>query len=343
MKQKTVSVIIPCYNEEKTAQQTIETLKNQSHKKLHVFFVDDCSTDKTYTTLLKIKEENLDTKITVLKTPQNLFRAGACNLGLKKAKTKYCVMMDSGTTLDKYAIQNAIKLLEQDKKVGLVCSRAGIQTGKGLIHTLQKLEYANTDLSRMMNQNNIQISHGLFSASKTKILREVGFYSEKVLLEDYDLTVKVKMAGYKAVFSPTIKAYTNTVKTWHQLIKQRYRWYIGGLDVVSKFGWNKATKQDILGHAFYFMFFSVIISTILLGGSHFMRLPTFNYYMIIPLVTFALNFVASLFALKFVENLTKKDVLVRLTVLPELFYTLFLESIRWRAYFAKLIVSNRRW
>lgn len=338
-----ISVVIPCYNEEKTVNQTIETLKNQTLKPTHIFFVDDCSTDQTHNTLLKLKKENSDLKVTVLKTPKNLFRAGACNTGLQLVKTKYVIMMDAGTILDHYAVENAIKLLEQDLSIGLVCSRAGIQKGKGLLHTLQKLEYANTDLSRMMAQNNIQISHGLFSASRTKILRQVGFYSEKVLLEDYDLTVKVKLAGYKAVFSPTIKAYTNTIKTLKALYKQRFRWFIGGLDVISKFKWNEATKQDILGHTFYFMFFSVIISSILLGGSHFMRFPSFNYFMLVPLLTVVINFMASCFALAFVENLTKKEILIRLLVFPELFYTLFLESIRWRAYFAKLFVSARRW
>lgn len=183
----------------------------------------------------------------------------------------------------------------------------------------------------------------LFSASKISVLKKAGYYSDNVLLEDYDLTVKVKMAGYKAVFSPQIKAYTNTIKNLKKLCKQRLRWYIGGLDVISKFKWNKATQQDIIGHAFYFMFFSVIISSVLFGHASFMQFPSFNIYMIIPVLTVIVNFVSGLFALSFVEKLTKTEVVVRLLVFPELFYTLFLEAIRWRAYFTKCFTSSRRW
>lgn len=338
-----ISVIIPCHNESGNIKLTYETLANQTFQPQHIFFVDDASTDTTYHEILELPK-NLKIQIHALKTPTNLYRAGACNLALKQVSTKYVVMMDAGTILEKHALQYAVELLESNTKIGLVCSKAGIEkNGKGLLYRLQKLEYANTDLSRMITQHNVMISHGLFSASRKTVMAQVGYYSENMLLEDYDLTVKVKQAGYLAVFSPKICAYTETVKTVKQLIKQRYRWFLGGLDVLTKYGYSAETKEDIFGHALYLTFFMAIMGTIIFGF-HFNNFNiTFNYVMVIPITLAIINYATSIIGLSFVEKLDKKDVLLRTIIIPELLYSIFLELIRWKAYFAKIFTAKRKW
>lgn len=343
-----VSVVIPCHNEENTVKQTFDTLLKQTVLPKTIYFVDDKSTDNTLQKLLEIKKisEKTGITVTVLQTPTNLFRAGACNLALKQVQTDYVVMMDAGTTLQRDALKEAVTILKHCSSVGLVCSRAGVQPGMGILHRLQKLEYGTTDLSRMVSADNIQISHGLFTASKIDVLKKVGYYSEKVLLEDYDLTVKVKeQLGLKAVFSPTIKAYTNTVKTWRQLLKQRFRWHLGGLDVVSKFGWCKSTRQDIVGHAFYLLFFTVIMASLLTLGSGLINIAnlTYTHILLLPITLMIINYVSSIFSLQYVENLDRKDILLRLLLIPELTYTILLELVRWKAYFAKVFTAKRKW
>ena len=309
-----------------------------------IFFVDDKSTDGTFKKLLSLKRqaEISGVSVEVLQTEKNLFRAGSCNTALKLVCTDYVIMMDAGTTLHPVAVAEALRVLESRPDVGLVCSRAGVQDGSGLLYRLQKLEYGNTDLSRMLSADNILISHGLFSASRMSVLRQVGFYSEGVLLEDYDLTVKVKLAGFKAVFEPKIKAYTDAVTSWKSLSKQRFRWFLGGLDVLSKFKWTQPTRGDIFGHAFYLTFFMCVMCTILFGAVGVFQF-SFSYVMVLPISLAVVNYVSSLLGLSFVEGLDAKDVLLRASVFPELFYCIFLEFIKWKAYFAKCFFSKRVW
>lgn len=338
-----ISVIVPCHNESGNIQKTYQTITNQTLKTIQLYFVDDASTDTTYAEIQALPQTKGIT-VHALKTETNLYRAGACNLALKQVTTKYVVMMDAGTTLEKHALEHAIKTLESNPNIGLVCSKAGVEkNGKGLLYRLQKLEYANTDLSRMITQNNVMISHGLFSATKKEIIKKVGYYSENMLLEDYDLTVKVKQLGYLAVFSPKICAYTETVKTIKQLIKQRYRWFIGGLDVLTKYGYTKATKEDIFGHALYLTFFMAIMGTLIFGFTFNNFQITYTNIMLIPIALATINYVTSLIGLSFVENLTKKDVVIRATILPELLYCIFLELVRWKAYLAKCFTKKRKW
>ena len=158
-----------------------------------------------------------------------------------------------------------------------------------------------------------------------------------------EIKIKINQAGYLAVFSPQIQAYTETVKTTKQLIKQRYRWFLGGLDVLTKYGYTKATKEDIFGHALYLTFFMAIMGTLIFGFTFNNFQITYTNIMLIPIALATINYVTSLIGLAFVENLTKKDVVIRATILPELLYCIFLELVRWKAYLAKCFTKKRKW
>ena len=54
MKEKLVSVIVPCYNAEKYIEDCVESLKRQTYKNFEAIFVNDGSTDNTLDALKKL-------------------------------------------------------------------------------------------------------------------------------------------------------------------------------------------------------------------------------------------------------------------------------------------------
>ena len=57
-----VSICIPAYNGEKTIRKTIDSIVNQTYKKLEIIIVDNCSTDST----VKIVQEFKDSRIRLI-------------------------------------------------------------------------------------------------------------------------------------------------------------------------------------------------------------------------------------------------------------------------------------
>ena len=99
-----VSITIPTYNSEKTLKETLKSVKSQTYKKIELILIDSNSTDKT----LKIAK---DFGAKVYQYEGTLL--GARELGAKKAKGNYILLVDSDHILEKTVVERGIELLKK--------------------------------------------------------------------------------------------------------------------------------------------------------------------------------------------------------------------------------------
>lgn len=121
MKEEYVSVIVPIYNVEKYLKQCIESILNQTYKKLNIILVNDGSTDNS----LKICEEyeKKDNRIEIV-NKKNGGLSDARNAGIERACGEYIAFIDA----DDYVEENYIeRLYESCKKNNTKISIAGIK------------------------------------------------------------------------------------------------------------------------------------------------------------------------------------------------------------------------
>ena len=86
-----------------------------------VIVVDDGSNDGSVEALKKLKIENL--KLKIVFNSKNLGYAKANNKGLKIAKGKYRLLLNSDTIVKKGALENLIKFVEETPDAGVVGSK----------------------------------------------------------------------------------------------------------------------------------------------------------------------------------------------------------------------------
>lgn len=104
-----LSLIIPCYNEEKTLTQCVEQcLKLTQHNvQLELVIVDDCSTDNSYAIAQKLTEKY--SQITLLKHEVNKGKGAALRTGFLYAKGDYIGVQDADS---EYNPMNYLTLLQ---------------------------------------------------------------------------------------------------------------------------------------------------------------------------------------------------------------------------------------
>ena len=91
MQIKKISIIIPCFNEEKTIEQILEEIgRYKSHDK-EIIIVNDCSTDNTFRILENINDQN----IKILNHDKNYGKGKAIRTGMEHVSGDIVLIQDA--------------------------------------------------------------------------------------------------------------------------------------------------------------------------------------------------------------------------------------------------------
>jgi glycosyltransferase involved in cell wall biosynthesis len=101
-----ISIVVPCYNEEKFVTRCISSLLNQEYRDIEVLAMDDGSSDSTPSLLDSLAKN--DSRLRVFHLPHGGMNA-AVNAGLEKFTGSYVMSVNS----DDYLAQGALSLISE--------------------------------------------------------------------------------------------------------------------------------------------------------------------------------------------------------------------------------------
>lgn len=359
-KNKGITVLIPSHNEETIILKTLKSIENQSLKAHNIIVVCDNCTDNT----IPLIEEYIKTsksKITIFKTINNKGKkAGALNQVFKShISTEFVLVMDADTLIDKNALKNGVSMLNKDKNLAAVCSRAGILPFEGknlwqkILWTIQHIEYGQFDSHRVETKGKIKVAHGMATLFRLKALKTVPIYRKNLLnidsdiylednlVEDYEMTLCLKHQ-WKISSCMDMLAWTDVPLTGKELFIQRLRWLRGGVDTLRMHSFNKVTIFEILNH-FLFIFLLTLRFIALSFSIYYIYkygLTSFSPFIIVILF---LSYTDSIYRLKFVQNKTFFDYFIKLIYLPEMIYSWFQAIILCISYLLSYFNIKQRW
>ncbi len=227
-----VSIIVPAYNEEINAVNSLENLLKCDYENFNIYFIDDGSTDNTYKRVSEAFAQH--SKVTVL-TKTNGGKASALNFGISQTMASYVVCIDADTKLK----SNAVSLLmrhfltaKQDKQqqVGAVAGNVKVGNEVNMITRWQSIEYItsqNFDRKAFAYINAITVVPGAIGAFRKDAIEAAGGFTTDTLAEDCDLTIRILKAGYRVENENDAIALTEAPETVKQFLKQRFRWSFG--------------------------------------------------------------------------------------------------------------------
>lgn len=185
MAQDLVSVIMPCFNDGKYIEESVESVNNQTYPAIELIVIDDGSTDsQTIDVLTRMRKEG---KCTLLHTDHQ-GPSGARNHGIRHAMGKYILPLDSDDLIEPLYIERAVEAIKEDPKRGVVYCQAdlfGEMSGKWNLPTYS---------FEQMLRDNIVFVTALFYKKDWKA---VGGFNEKMSngMEDYDFWIGILELG----------------------------------------------------------------------------------------------------------------------------------------------------
>lgn len=216
-----LSIIIPSYNTKEVTINCINSIvKFTKNINYEIIVVDNASTDGSPKAISDLKIKNLILKI----CKSNLGFAKANNIGIKNAKGKFVLFLNSDTIISSNLFPEMISWFEKNQKVGAITCKLknkndSLQETGGFFPTLLRVFswmfiqdipfvdnfikpfHPNTNFYK--RQKELDWLTGAFILTKKEILKKVR-WSEKYFLytEDVDFCFKIRNLSYKIFYLP---------------------------------------------------------------------------------------------------------------------------------------------
>jgi succinoglycan biosynthesis protein ExoA len=225
-----VSVIVPCFNEEKTIIKLIEAIHDQcfDQANLEIIIADGLSTDSTREKINTYQKEHPLYPITLIDNNQKTIPAGL-NCALKAARGEYIIRLDAHSVPAKDYIERCVANLEMGKgdNVGGVWEiRPG---GEGWfaesIAVAASHPLGAGDARYRFSSKEGFVDTVPFGAFRKSLIKQVGEFDETLKSnEDYEFNARIRQKGGKIWFDPQIRSIYFSRQNLRQLAQQYWRY-----------------------------------------------------------------------------------------------------------------------
>lgn len=227
-----VTVAVPCWNEEKTLASTLDSLLALDYpkEKLHIIMVDDGSWDNTYV----VAEEYVSKypQIFSFYRKENGGKHTAVNLALEKSTSDLFGCLDADSFVAPHTLKTIVSYFDRNPKIMAVTPCIHIRRPKTFIQRMQAIEYLMGVFVRKAfgSLDAIQVTPGPFSIFRKEVFEKIGNYHKAHNTEDFEITLRMHKAHLKIANSHKALVYTVGPATAKGFFYQRLRWARGFLE-----------------------------------------------------------------------------------------------------------------
>jgi glycosyltransferase involved in cell wall biosynthesis len=190
------SLILPCYNAERTIEETLTSLTRQTLNDFEIVAVDDGSEDATISKLESWAAH--EKRLKIINQPHKGVIAAA-NLGIKESRSKYIARMDADDVTHPQRLELQVRYLDEHPEVAVVSSLVQAFADDGIREGYQLyVEWLNSLITNEEIRREMFVESPLANPSvmiRKDWLEKMGGYEEHSWPEDYDLWMRMYLAG----------------------------------------------------------------------------------------------------------------------------------------------------
>ncbi len=274
-KEKPVSIVVPCYNAEKSIGRVLDSLLKLDYpsKLLEIIVVDDKSKDGSTNVVQSYVKKYPNVRL-IVNTRNSGGAAEPTNIGVKAAKYDYVAVADDDSEPERDALKKMLGFLQNEERVAAVTCAVLVASPKNFIQKLQYIEYKVIAFGRKLLDcvDSVYVTPGPFALYKRDVLLKVGLFDVKNMTQDIEIVWRLLSYGYQARMCLATRVHSEAPRTIRAWFKQRIRWDIGGIQTLLKYK-HLVFRKGMLG-SFIIPFFSVSLFLGVFGFGLFVYLLT---------------------------------------------------------------------
>ncbi|HRH25745.1 MAG TPA: glycosyltransferase [Parcubacteria group bacterium] len=226
----TVTIVVPCHNEERTVVDTIKSILSLDYPKdkLRLMVIDDGSTDRTKAVVLETFRGTPQVEVF---SKENGGKHTALNFALEKIDSDLVGCLDADSFVEPTALKRIVTFFDKEEVMAVTPS-IRIHDPKTPLQYMQRVEYSwGIFFRRLLSSiNGLYVTPGPFSIFRTKVFKTIGGYKHAHHTEDMEMALRMQKNGYKIVNAHSAHVFTVGPDKLKKLYKQRVRWIYGFLN-----------------------------------------------------------------------------------------------------------------
>ena len=236
-----VSIVIVSYNTKDLTLDCIESVfSGNSDIEKEIIVVDNASSDGTVEAIRNLKFRNRDSRIEIITNKSNLGFAKANNQGIKTAKGKYILLLNSDTRINKETLRKLLSFANKKPDAGVIVpkllnSDGSVQGSVFHFPTIPRairqyiLGYEGI-LDKYAPPGDKPVTVEVASMAAFLItplcLKKVGLLDERYFMyfEDFDYSCRVNENGLKIYYLPTAEVIHHHGESGKDLADKQNQW-----------------------------------------------------------------------------------------------------------------------
>lgn len=264
-----VSVVIPCFNEDKTIRLLLEALYQQTFPRdqLEVLIADGMSQDHTRDEIAAFQQQRPDLIIRIVDNPPRTIPS-ALNRAIAAAQGEYIVRLDAHSIPQ----ANYLSLCVQGLEAGAGDNVGGVWDiqpgGAGWQARAIALAAAHPigvgDARYRYGQEAQKVDTVPFGAFRRSLIERIGPFDESLLTnEDYEFNARLRQAGGVVWMNPDIRSTYFARSTYQELARQYWRYGYWKVRMLRRYPgtlrWRQALPPAFVASLLMVLFLSIWI------------------------------------------------------------------------------------
>jgi glycosyltransferase involved in cell wall biosynthesis len=262
---KIVSIVIPCYNEEKYIKLCLDSilLNGVSVEAFEIIIVDGESEDATLD-IVETYRRNYDNIFLFSNTKR--ITPTSLNIGISNAKGKYILIASAHAAFEKGYIQSCINAIEANNAdvVGGAIETVSLNENKlnnSIIAVLSNALGVGNSMFRLGTDEAVEVDTVPYGLYRSEIFKEVGYYNEKLVRnQDIEFSKRLTRNGKKILLIPDISCKYYARENYRDIAQNNFQ---NGLWNIKTIFITKTFKSLSLRHFVPFFFLISLIIPVL--------------------------------------------------------------------------------
>lgn len=214
MKMVEASVIIPNWNGKHLLKLCLTSILKQTLKNFEIIVVDNGSEDGSAEYIKRYFP-----KVEVIKLDKNYGFTKAVNVGIKKAKSSFLILLNNDTEADEYYLEYLVKAAKEHSEVGFIAAKMLNFYKRNIIDSAgdavdisghsYNIGLGEKDGEKFNKADYVFLVTAGGSLFKKEVFTKVGFFDEDYFtyMEDVDLCLRAQLQGFKGWYEPKAKVF----------------------------------------------------------------------------------------------------------------------------------------